>query len=45
MDCNFKKLANLFKFLLCILEKLLETDYGLFFLEEYLDIFVLGAGL
>ena len=32
MDCNLKKLANFFKFFLCILVKLLKIDYGLFFL-------------
>ena len=30
MDCNLiKKLANFFKFFLCILEKSLKTDHGL----------------
>ena len=32
MDCNLKKLANFFKFFLCIVEKSLKTDYSLFFL-------------
>ena len=33
MDCNLKKLASFFyKFFLCIEEKLLKTDYSLFFL-------------
>ena len=27
MDCNLKKLAYFFKFLLCILENSLKTDY------------------
>ena len=34
VDCNLKKLANFFKFFLCILEKSLKTDFGLFFLGE-----------
>ena len=37
VDCNLKKLANFFKFFLCILEKALKTS--LFFLEENLNIF------
>ena len=32
MDCNLKHQADVFKFYLCFLEKLVEeTDYGLFF--------------
>ena len=31
MDCNLKRLANVFKFFLCIVEKSLKTDHGLFF--------------
>ena len=34
MDFNLKTLTNIFKFFLCILEKSLEIDYGLFFLGE-----------
>ena len=34
MDCNLKKLAKFFKFFLCISEKSLKLDYGLFFLGE-----------
>ena len=34
VDCNFKKLASFFKFFLCICEKSLKVDYGLFFLQE-----------
>ena len=30
VDCNLKKLANFFKLFLCILEKSLKIDYGLF---------------
>ena len=28
MDCNLKKFARFFKFILCILEKSLKIDYG-----------------
>ena len=28
MDCNLKKLANFVKFLMCILEKSLKTDFS-----------------
>ena len=28
MDCNLNKLANFFKFLMCILEKSLKTDFS-----------------
>ena len=34
VDCNLKKLANIFKFFLYILEKSLKVDYGMFFLRE-----------
>ena len=34
MDSNLKKLANIFKFFLCIVEETLKPDYGLFFLGE-----------
>ena len=39
MDCNLKKFANFFKFFLCILEKSLKIDYGMFFLRANLNIF------
>ena len=29
VDCNLKKLANIFKFFLCILENSLKIDHGL----------------
>ena len=36
MDCNFKKKWPIFfKFFLCILEKLLETDSSLFFFSYF----------
>ena len=31
MDCNLKKLASFFKFVLCIAEKSSKTAYSLFF--------------
>ena len=34
VDYNLKTLANFFKFFLCILEKSLKVDYGMFFLRE-----------
>ena len=34
VDCNLKKLANFFKFILCILEKSLKIDYGPFLIGE-----------
>ena len=34
MNCNLKKLANIFKFFLCILGKSLKTNFGLVFLRE-----------
>ena len=34
MDCNWKKLASFFKFLLSVLEKLLKTDSSLVFLGD-----------
>ena len=43
MDCNLKTLANFFKFLLSILEKLLKTDYSLFFLGEVISYSLPGA--
>ena len=30
VDCNLTKMANFFKFFLCILEKSLKTDHSLF---------------
>ena len=41
--CNFKKLANFVKFLLCVLEKLLKRDYRLFLLGEKISYFPHGA--
>ena len=38
-DCNVKKLANFFNFLLSILEKLLTADYSLFFLGGIISHF------
>ena len=32
---NLKKMANFFKFFLCILGKLLKTDYSLLFLSYF----------
>ena len=43
VDCNLKKLANFFKFVLCILEKSLKTDYTLFFLREKTKYFLPGV--
>ena len=43
MDCNLKKLANFFKFLLSILEKLLKTDESLVFLGEVISYARPGA--
>ena len=43
IDCNLKKLANCFKFLLSILEKLLKTDCSLFFLGEVVPYFLPNA--
>ena len=43
MDCNLKKLANFFKFVQCVLENLLNIDYGLFFLQEFTLYLVFGA--
>ena len=34
MDYNLKKLANVFKFFLCILEKSLKIYYVCFFVEQ-----------
>ena len=39
MDCNLKKLAIFFKFVLRVLEKSLKLDYSLLFLGEKLKIF------
>ena len=43
MDCNLKKLAIFFKFLLSILKKLLKTDYNLVFLGAVISYFPPGA--
>ena len=43
MDCNLKKLANFFKFFLCIVKKTLKPDYSLFFLGEIATFFLPGA--
>ena len=42
MDCTLKKLASFFKFVLCILEKSLKTDYTWFFLGEKTQYFLPG---
>ena len=34
VDCNLKKSTNFFKLFLCILERSLKKDYGLFFIRE-----------
>ena len=42
VDCNLKKLANVFNFFPSILGKSLKVDYGMFFLREkpkYFNIF------
>ena len=41
MDYNLKKIASLFKFYLCIVQKSLKSDYILFFLKEIPNIFFL----
>ena len=43
VDCNLKKLASFFKFVLCILEKSLKTYYTLFFLREKTKYFLPGV--
>ena len=43
MDCNLKKLANFFKFLLNVLEKWLKTDCILFFHGEIIIYFPSSA--
>ena len=43
LDCNLKKLTNFIRFLLCVLEKLLKSDYSLFLLGENISYFPSGA--
>ena len=43
MDYNLKKLANFFKFFLCILEKSIKTDIISSSLEKSLNIFFMLA--
>ena len=42
VDCNLKKMASFFKFVLCILEKSLKTDNTLFLLGEKTKYFLPG---
>ena len=43
VDFNLKRLANFFKFFLCLSEKSLSTDYSSFFLGEIPSYFLPGV--